>query len=184
MKFDLLDALSEYEPIDENDKKILNLFIEFLKTNNNCFDRKNFNGHVTAGALIMDREANVLINHHKDLDMWLMFGGHSDGNSDSLAVAKREVEEECGITEYDDLGGKILDIDYHEVPENPHKNEPAHYHFDVRFLFIVNDNYYKISNESKEAKWVTIEEAKILMKSADKIRVLNKAYQKYLKIKK
>ena len=182
MKFDLYKALNSYLPFDENDKKNLEELISFLNTDNNCFNRKNFNGHITAGALIMNYDGNVLINHHKDTDLWLLFGGHSDGNSDSLSVAKREVEEESGITEYE-CDGQILDIDIHFVPENVQKNEPAHKHYDIRFLFFVNNNFFRLSNESKEAKWVTIEEAKVLMKDADKLRVLNKAYKKYLSIK-
>ena len=183
MKFNLLNALNTYQPIDDNDKNNLENLISFLNTNNNCFDRKDFDGHITAGALIMDNNSNVLINHHKDINSWLLFGGHSDGNCDSLAVAKREVEEESGITEYE-CNGRILDIDIHIVPENTQKNEPAHRHYDIRFLFFVNNNYYKLSNESIEAKWVTIDEAKVLMKDADKIRLLDKAYQEYLKYKK
>ena len=102
MRFDLLTALYNYKPIDDNDNNNLVKMMDFIKTDDNCFDRKNFKGHVTAGALIMDKSGNVLINHHKDIDLWLMFGGHSDGNSDSLSVAKREVKEETDITEYDD----------------------------------------------------------------------------------
>lgn len=63
---------------------------------------------MTAGALIMDEDGNVLLNHHKLLDKWLLFGGHSDGESNSLNVAKREVMEESGITEYDDLNRKNI----------------------------------------------------------------------------
>ena len=80
--------------------------MHFLKTDNNCFSRTNLKGHITAGALVIDKKGNVLLNHHKILDMWLLFGGHSDGEANSLNVAKREVMEESGITEFDDLNRK------------------------------------------------------------------------------
>ena len=45
--------------------------------------------------MVIDHDCNVLLNHHKILDKWLHFGGHSDGESNSLNVAKREVMEEA-----------------------------------------------------------------------------------------
>ena len=180
MKFDLYRAIENYNPKDEKEKECVEKTKEFLKTNDNCFSRTNLKGHVTAGALVMDKDGNVLLNHHKALDKWLLFGGHSDGESNSLNVAKREVMEESGITEFDDLGGRILDIDAHIIPENPAKKEPAHYHFDIRFLFIVRNKEFKLSNESKEAKWMSISQAKQVMNDPDKIRVLEKAYNIYM----
>ena len=59
------------------------------------------------------------------------------------------------------------------------KKEPAHYHYDIRFIFIVKKKEIKISDESKEAKWVTIEQARQLMTTSDKTRLLDKAYEIY-----
>lgn len=66
------------------------------------------------------------------------------------------------------------------IPENIVKNEPAHYHYDIRFLFIVKNKEFKISDESKDAKWMSIAQAKQLMTTPDKTRVLDKAYDIYL----
>lgn len=180
MKFDLNKALENYRPKDKKEKECVEKTKEFLRISDNCFNRTNLKGHITAGALVMDEDGNVLLNHHKILDKWLLFGGHSDGDSNSLNVAKREVMEECGIVEVDDLDGKILDVDAHMIPENISKKEPAHYHYDIRFLFIVKDKKFKISDESKEAQWMSMKQAKKLMKDPDKIRVLDKAYEIYI----
>lgn len=183
MEFILIDALKKYNPRDEIEKNNVNKTFEFLRTSNNCFSRNNQKGHITAGALIMDNKGNVLLNHHKILNKWLLFGGHSDGEENSLDVAKREVMEETGITEFDDLDGKIFDVDVHLIPNNPIKKEPAHYHYDIRFLFIVKNHFFTISNESKEAKWISIKQAKQLMSTLDKERVLDKAYEIYINMK-
>ena len=137
MAFNLIEALENYSPIDDKEKESLNKIKDFLNNNENCFSRTNLKGHITAGALVIDKEGNVLLNHHKSLDKWLGFGGHSDGESNSLNVAKREVMEESGIVEIDDCGGKIFDVDVHMIPNNPAKKEPEHYHYDIRFLFYV-----------------------------------------------
>ena len=107
--------------------------------------------------------------------MWLFFGGHSEGETNPLNTAKREVREECGITEYDDLGGKIFDVDVHIILDDSIKNEPEHVHYDIKYLFIVNKKDCKISNESINIKWVNIKEARQLLTDKDQIRMLNKA---------
>ncbi len=179
MEFDLYKAIENYNTKNEREKECVEKTKEFLRTNDNCFSRTNLKGHITAGALVMDINGDVLLNHHKALDKWLFFGGHSDGEANSLNVAKREVMEESGITEFDDLGGSIFDIDVHIIPENCAKKEPEHYHYDIRFLFIVRNKNFKISDESKEVKWMSISQAKLIMNDTDKIRVLEKAYEVY-----
>lgn len=180
MKFDLNKALEEYSPDDVNEKESVKKILHFLKTDNNCFSRTNLKGHITAGALVIDKKGNVLLNHHKILDKWLHFGGHSDNDSNSLNVAKREVMEESGIVDVEDFGGKIFDVDVHTIPENLEKKEPEHYHYDIRFLFVVNDNTnFKISDESTDIKWLSIEQAKKLVTEKSMLRMLNKAYEVY-----
>lgn len=175
MEFDLYKALNEYKPKDSNELESFEKIKKFLSTNDNCFSRTNLKGHITAGALVIDTEGNVLLNHHKILNIWIHFGGHSDGESNSLNVAKREVMEESGIKEVDDLGGKIFDVDVHLIPENKSKNEPAHYHYDIRFLFIAKDKKFQISDESTDIKWLSIQEAKKIITESGMIRMLDKA---------
>ena len=102
-------------------------------------------------------------------------GGHSDGEADSLNVAKREVMEESGITEYNDLGGKVVDVDVHTIPENAKKHEPEHLHYDIRFVFVVDKKDFKISDESKEIVWMPISKAKTLVPPESMPRYLDKA---------
>ena len=175
MEFNLKEALKEYEPTDKKEQEDLSKIIEFLDNNSNCFERKNLEGHITAGALVIDNTGKVLLNHHKVLDIWVHFGGHSDGDKNSLNVAKREVMEESGISDFDDFDGKIFDIDVHMIPENKSKKEPAHYHYDIRFLFVAKKNEFKISDESSDIKWLTMEEARKLIRNQAIIRMINKA---------
>src|SRR5690606_29239648 len=102
----------------------------------------------------------VLMNHHKSLQKWLCFGGHVDGTFDVLSAAKREVEEESGIVNFTPVFEDIFDIDIHPIPENDYKSEPAHSHFDIRFLLQANDNEdFVVSDESTELRWCTAAEA-------------------------
>lgn len=174
MDFDLYKALREYKPQDKNEKESLKKIIDFLNTNSNCFSRTNKAGHITGSALVIDGNGNVLLNHHKKLDKWFQFGGHSDGDPNTLNVAKREVFEESGITDIDDLGGKIFDVDVHLIPEDKAKNEPAHYHYDIRFLFIAENKEFKISDESKCIRWLSYKEARTYVNEPSMFRMLDK----------
>ncbi len=179
--FNLTYELKSYVPFDKNESEHVKNTLKFLKNNVNCFDRSNLAGHVTAGALVADKKGNVLLNHHKASGLWVQFGGHSDGNENSLNVAKREVFEESGIKNFE-CNGQIFDIAIYEIQERPKKHEPAHLHYDINFLFIVENHNFEISNESSEIKWVSIDEAKKLISPIDDgmQRMLEK-YENYLK---
>ena len=97
--------------------------------------------HITAGAILL-RGAQILLLHHKFLEIWLMPGGHIDAEDASLrGAARRELLEEAGLTEGDiqpfDLwpDDLPLDIGRHAIPPRPERNEAAHVHWDIRFCF-------------------------------------------------
>lgn len=176
MGFDLKKALKNFKPEDEREKVSLKKIQELLESDyENCFSRTRLAGHIVAGALVVDRNGNVLMNHHMILDKWLHFGGHSDGEANSLNVAKREVMEESGIVQFDDLGGRVVDVDVHTIPENSKKKEPEHLHYDIRFVFVVDKKDFKISDESKEIVWMPISKAKTLVPPESMPRFLDKA---------
>ena len=110
------------------------------------YDRKNFVGHLTAGALIVSRQTGcVLLLKHKQLGKWLQPGGHVEASDASvLDAAFREAREETGIgrdrLELLAPSGSLLpvpaDADGHYIPPCPSKGEDEHRHFDMRFVFL------------------------------------------------
>ncbi len=81
-----------------------------------------------------------------------------DDTDDSLAeTARREAMEECGIVELALHTAAIFDLDVHEIPARG--NEPAHFHFDLRFLFSVPETVEIQRNllETKAIAWVRLE---------------------------
>ncbi len=165
--FNLIEELKKYQPFDQKESEDLDKILNFLQTDKNCFDRSNKKRHITAGALVCDMKGNVLLNHHKASGMWFQFGGHSDGEENSLNVAKREVMEEAGITNFKLASNTIFDVAVLPVPYNAKKNEPEHWHYDINFLFIVDNHNFSLSNESLEIKWVTINQAFELINKDD-----------------
>ena len=179
--FNLLNEIKIYKPYDNKEKENVQKVKYFLENYTNCYDRSNLEGHITAGAFVGDKQGNILLNHHKKSGLWFQFGGHSDGEEDSLNVAKREIMEEAGIINFELGINSIFDVAVMRIPYSAKKNEPEHWHYDVNFLFIVESHNYEMSNESMEIKWVTIDEALKLIDKNDygMIRMVKK-YKKFL----
>ena len=152
--FDLKTALEHYNPLSSHEQQIKVRMLAFLASYPDCFERTLEIGHFTASAWLLNNdETHALLMHHNKLDMWLQLGGHCDGNKDVLAVAIKEAQEESGIEDIVPLSSEIFDIDIHLVPA--YKHEPAHYHYDVRFLLKVDSvQSFKRNNEAKELRWI------------------------------
>ena len=133
--------------------------VDLVRSEPRCFDRDCFPGHVTASAWIMSHDyRRSLLTHHKKLSRWLQLGGHADGQNLVHEVALREAREESGMQEFEQVTdrGEItpLDVDVHWIP--PHKDEPGHWHHDVRFLLVAMPGQALVqSEESHELRWFT-----------------------------
>lgn len=153
----LLDLLEKHSPIDENELKMTNETIEFVKTHEDCFKRELLIGHVTGSAWIVNNaRTHVLMMHHRKLNQWFQPGGHCDGDADVLNVALKEANEETGLENLKVVTGEIYDVDVHQIPER--KGIPAHYHYDVRFLIEADMNEpLVVTEESNDLAWVSLE---------------------------
>ncbi|WP_234326172.1 NUDIX hydrolase [Streptomyces sp. NRRL S-337] len=108
--------------------------------------RTTLPGHVTCSAVVIDRERRVLhIRHRATGGRMLVPGGHIEpADRTLLAAALREVSEEAGIPPgalcltRQTLGSPI-DIDVHDIDANLSKGEPAHRHYDFRYVFYLAD---------------------------------------------
>ena len=77
------------------------------------------------------------IVHHKKLNRWLQPGSHVDGNGNLFEVVLHEASEETGLdlSIFTPVTGLIFDIDVHKIPKRG--AEPAHMHYDIRYIFQV-----------------------------------------------
>ena len=111
--------------------------------------------------------------------MFLYPGGHCENSQHSpLETAKAEVIEETGIKNFKVIKSfrdpnMPIDIDTHKIPYNARVNMPKHYHFDFRYLFIIeNEESVKIDEaEMSEYKWTDKAE---LSKDINYGKIINK----------
>jgi hypothetical protein len=142
--------------------------LALLRSGQDCFDRKNPRVHFTG--------SDLLLNQHKFLNMRLQFGGHADGNPDTLNVTRREVAEKSGFDDVVLVQDGIFDLSIHAVPENPNKGKVAPLHCDIRYPFRLNTNIddFKTSDESLSWRWCRYDEAVALTGDGSVKRTLDK----------
>ena len=133
------------------------LFRDFALAHADCCERTCVPGHFTGSAWVVSSNGErALLMHHRKLDIWVQPGGHADGNGDLAAVALREAEEETGLRGLHIEGG-VFDLDRHLIPAR--KADPAHFHYDVRFVVRAGaDEGFVVNEESHALAWISVRE--------------------------
>ncbi len=144
-----------------------------MTANEDCFKPELQIGHVTGSAWIVNKARDVaLLTHHKKLNIWVQLGGHADGDSNIQRVAEREALEESGLMDLVTVSPEIFDIDIHEIPAR--KTEPAHYHYDCRFLIQAETEDYTVSDESHDLKWIPLADMSTYTTEESVLRMVRK----------
>ena len=173
----LIALLAHYPAGDAEEEASLLRMLRFLALSPDPFGRGNAEGHITC-SLVIGRPGGgaYLLVHHRKLGRWLQPGGHTDsGDADVLQTALREAREETGLSSFETpQGGRPFDVDVHAIPSRP--AEPAHYHFDLRFLATTLETDLTAQDEEVAgARWFTLEEALAAPVDASLARALKKA---------
>jgi 8-oxo-dGTP pyrophosphatase MutT (NUDIX family) len=123
--------------------------------------RRDIPLHVTASALIVHPPtARVLLRWHERQQAWLQVGGHGDlGETDPLAIALREAQEETGLADlapWPDAAIRHVVI----VGVPPGKGEPAHEHADIRYIMATQaPDASRAENQNAPLRWLSMTEA-------------------------
>jgi 8-oxo-dGTP pyrophosphatase MutT (NUDIX family) len=162
----LAGILDRYLQIYPSERPQLALLRRQIKAAEKLDDRRNFNGHITGSAIVLSSDGKqILFIHHKLFDVWQQPGGHWETDEpDPLEAAKREAEEETGVRlkSYEPLDSSAplvpFDIDSHEVPARPQKDEPVHYHHDFRYVFTAEKTPLNPQEEEvSAAEWFKVD---------------------------
>jgi 8-oxo-dGTP pyrophosphatase MutT (NUDIX family) len=153
----VLQCLGTFVPEDRFDTQVLREMRDFVSARPDCLTRDCQPGHLTASALLLSSDSTrALFTHHRKLGRWLQLGGHVDGDPDLLGAAVREAQEESGIAEIEVVTTSVFDLDIHMIPET--SKEPAHLHYDVRFVLRAAHDLFVVSDESLALAWLPLDD--------------------------
>lgn len=120
--------------------------------------------HVTASALVLHPPTGrVLLRWHERMQSWLQVGGHADpGEGDPAAVARREAQEETGLTDLapfpDREAYRLVHVVVVPVPAG--RGEPAHEHADLRYLLATGAPDYVVPESAAAGlRWLSLDAA-------------------------
>lgn len=169
--------LAEYSFANPTEATTVDRFASLLEHVDDITDPAHYMpGHLTASAFAVDpAEGSLLLVHHEKLDRWLQPGGHIEPTDTALEMAaRRELEEETGLSDAAGLG--LLDLDVHDIPAR--SDVPAHAHFDVRFAFRATSNEIRALEGVRDCAWVLFDQLdgyepdESVVRSAAKLRRL------------
>jgi 8-oxo-dGTP pyrophosphatase MutT (NUDIX family) len=168
------ELLARFDGADDVERRHHYEIMDLLRSDG-AYRRDHFvPGHITASVFIVDGRGHLLLHHHRRLGRWLQMGGHLEPGETPLDAALREGAEESGLSDLSLLKAEPFDLDIHPIPAA--KGEPDHRHYDVRYVArTATPHAITIDGaESLELKWVTLEEAVVLMSSPESKRAIRK----------
>ena len=179
-KAHLNELLERFQPDNPDEQGFKERMLDLLHSSEEPFSSKHFvPGHFTASAFVLSpSKKELLLIFHGKLHKWLQPGGHIDPeDTDVLSAAKREVQEEVGISELTLVGDQIFDVDIHDIP--PYKEKPAHAHYDIRFLFVAHNQDFQITDEVKDASWFSLEKISQIQSDASVMRAVQRIIEQH-----
>jgi len=166
----LIKDIEKYVPFNEQEKKDQSVILNFIKNNNDAFERSNLMAHITASAWVVNpSRSKVLMIYHNIYNSWSWLGGHADGEFDLLSVAIKEVKEESGVNNVRPVSEEIFSMETLTVDGHEKKGQyiPSHLHLNITYLLEVDDEseLHIKADENSGVAWFTPEEA--LVKSTE-----------------
>lgn len=159
-----MKQLKSYVPYNEQEEQDKAVMLSLLETTPDIFTRENKLAHFTASSWLLNKEyTKVLMIYHNIYHSWSWTGGHADGETDLLAVAKREAMEETGVTDIKAISEEIFSIETLTVDGHEKRGSyvPSHLHLNVTYLLEADEaEVLRIKpDENSGVKWFSLEEA-------------------------
>ena len=159
----LKEKIEKYIPYNEQEKNDKKIILQYLEQFDNILTRENEFAHFTASSWVLNKEkTKVLMIYHNIYQSWAWTGGHTDGESDLLQTAIRELKEETGVQNVKILDDNIFSLE--AICVNGHvkkgKYVSSHVHLNLTYLLEVDENE-KLQikeDENSNVKWIPIEE--------------------------
>ena len=138
----LLDEIRNYSPYNAQEEKDRAQLLWWLESGTPLYHREPA-AHLTASAWVVNPGRDrVLMAYHKIYQSWAWTGGHADGETDLCAVARRDAEEETGVSGLRLLQDGIFSLEILSVDGHEKRGAyvSTHLHLNVTYLFEADPN--------------------------------------------
>ena len=157
------NEIVRFSPKDGREERERAMMLELIaQYGDGILTRDNDFAHMTASSIIVSRDRKrTLMAFHKIYNSWAWTGGHADGESDFEAIARREAQEETGITDLVLLGNGPASIEI--LPVWAHvkrgKHVGSHLHLNVSYLFEADESLpLRIAQDENSAVgWIEVD---------------------------
>lgn len=175
-----------YNEQEENDKRLILNYLNIFK--DDILTRNNELCHFTVSNWITNKNHNkILMIYHNIYNSWAWTGGHADGDSNLLRVAKKEAYEETGIKNLTLLTPDIASIEILTV--NPHikrgRYVSSHLHLNCTYIFEADEkDLIRIKeDENSNVGWIDISKINDVVNEKHMKPIYEKLNKKLLNIK-
>lgn len=157
------DEIVRFSPKDGREERERAMILELIaQYGDGILSRENDFAHMTASSIIVSRDRErTLMAFHKIYNSWAWTGGHADGESDFEEIARREAQEETGITDLVRLGNGPASVEI--LPVWAHmkrgKHVGSHLHLNVSYLFEADESLpLRIAqDENRAVGWIEVD---------------------------
>ena len=138
------EPIGRFQPGDEREAQEQRMILGMIdRLGDAILTRESEIAHMTASSIIVSPDRRrTLMAFHRIYNSWAWTGGHADGEDEFEAVARREAQEETGISGLRRLGGGIASIEILPVWAHMKRGRPvgSHLHLNVSYLFEADDS--------------------------------------------
>lgn len=180
--------IENYKAILEQEQADKEVMLELLETYDNLLVRENRLAHFTASSMVFNNARDkVLMIYHNIYDSWAWTGGHADGDADLLHVAKKELEEETGLKNFELITQEPVGLDTLCVIGHIKRGKyvPDHLHINLTYAFTANekDILTHKPDENSGVKWIAIKELDTMVREKHMLpvykKIINRVLEKY-----
>ena len=157
------EPIVRFQPGDAREAQEQRMILEMIdRLGNAILTRESEIAHMTASSIIVSPDRRrTLMAFHRIYNSWAWTGGHADGESDFEEVARREAQEETGISGLRRLGGGIASLEILPVWAHVRRGKPvgSHLHLNVSYLFEADDSLPLSVREDENSAvgWIAVD---------------------------
>lgn len=157
------DPIVRFQAKDGRETQEQRTILEMIaRFGDGILSRENSAMHMTASSIIVSPDRKrTLMAFHRIYNSWAWPGGHADGDSDFEAIARREAQEETGISGLERLGEGIASVEILPVWAHVRRgcDVGSHLHLNVSYLFEADDSapLRVCEDENSAVGWIEVD---------------------------